>query len=145
MYYKNHTSGEVNSKINDIDNIKSFVSKLFMSLFVDLLLLIISFVILFSINQTLSIVILLIFILYTFSLFSFKNVFSNKIDTVRLNKANVNSKMIEYINNFESIRSLKIEENVKESFNSDYSNYLNNIFDLEKTYTYQKCIKKLNR
>ena len=143
LYYKNHTSGEINSKVNDIENIKNFISKLFMSLFVDLLLLFISFVLLFSINKTLSLLIMLVFTFYSISLMMFKKTFLNYIENVRIKKALINSKMIEYINNFETIRSLKIEKNIKNNFKEEYDKYLDGVFHLEKSYSLQNLIRGL--
>ena len=54
-YYKNKTTGEIISRINDLFYIKNVISKIIVTIFLDIMLAIFVLIILFNINKTLSI------------------------------------------------------------------------------------------
>ena len=143
QYYKNHTSGEISSKINDIENIKNFISKVFLTFFIDIILVIISFSILYQISNELTYILILTFVLYIVIIKLFKKVLKDKIDSYHEEKAIVNSKMIESINLFETIKSLNIENKIKSNFIKIYKNYLNKVSSLESSFLNQNTFKNL--
>ena len=63
-YYKNRTTGDVISRINDLESVTNIISKVALSIFVDLPLTLISLIVLYFINSTLFIIGLIILVLY---------------------------------------------------------------------------------
>ena len=71
-YYKNKTTGEMISRINDLFYIKNVISKIIVTIFLDIILSIVTFIILFNINKTMSLYLIIITIIYTIIFIVFK-------------------------------------------------------------------------
>ena len=63
-YYKNNTTGEIISKINDLEVVRQVISKVAISIFIDLPLTILAIVIMYVISPVLALVSLIIMLLY---------------------------------------------------------------------------------
>ena len=63
-YYKNKTTGETIARINDLLYVKNVISKIITTIFLDMLLSITVLAVLFTINRTMTLVLLLITIIY---------------------------------------------------------------------------------
>ena len=67
-YYQNRTTGDVISRINDLESIREAISKVALSLFVDLPLTLVSLIILYLLNSTLFTIGIILLILYFVSI-----------------------------------------------------------------------------
>lgn len=141
-YYRNNTTGEIISKINDLDIIKQVISNVAISV-IDLPLTIISLVIMYIINKTLFFIGLIIMLLYFLCMFLFRKVFDNYIDSCTQKQAECTSFMVEAINGFESVKGCLLEEKVINDYECKYSKFLNETYTFDNVYNIQYLFKEI--
>ena len=142
-YFKSKTTGEILSRINDLNYIKEMISKVSLTLFVDIVLVLGSSIILFSINNTLFLISTIIFILYFITVIFFSPIFKNLILDNQQNQAKVNSFLVESLNNYESIKSMGNENKIINSLENKYSKFITKVLKMNKTSNIQILIKDL--
>lgn len=142
-YFKDHTTGDVISRMNDLSNIKEVISKVSLSIFMDLPLSVFSFVVLYSISSELFSIVFIIVILYFIIIFLFKKIFIYYIDVTQKDRAAVTSYIVENIKGFETVKGLNIESKVNKVFKDKYIKLLTNSFKLENHYITQMFLKDL--
>ena len=136
-YYRNKTTGEVISRFNDLSKIKEVVSKIMLTLFVDLMLSIISLIFLFNINKTLFLIAIIMMIIYMLVILVFRPFLASKIKDNTQRQSLVSSYLVEAISGFETVKGINLESNIITSFYSKYrelsnsNKSLNNIYNLE--------------
>ena len=131
-FYKNKTSAEVLSRINDLSFLKNFISKVIITVFLDIFTFIISFMILYSINKKVLIIFIIIDLLYLMIIMIFNKVVKNNTILNQEDNSNINNLIIESISSFETVKGLSIEDNIILKFNKLYSSSLNNLYYSEK-------------
>lgn len=142
-YYKSRTTGDIISRINDLDTVRDTISHVALSIFVDLPLTLISLVVLYFINNSLFIIGLIMLVLYIIVIFVFKPLFEKMIDDIQMKKSESTSYMVESISSFETIKGLHIEKNIKNKFENKYVNLLESIYKFQNMYFFQSTIKDL--
>ena len=142
-YYKNNTTGEIISKINDLEVVRQVISKVAISIFIDLPLTILAIVIMYIISPVLALVSLIIMLLYFLVIVLFRNSFNTQIDDCTISKADVTSYMIESINGYETIKGCNIKKQIMEKFEDKYANLSNRMVKLDSSYNFQYLIKEL--
>ena len=142
-YYKNNTTGEIISKINDLEAVRQVIAKVALSLFIDLPLTILSLIIMYILNSTLFFISLVIMLFYLLIIVIFRNKFNESIDETILNKSLVTSYMVEAINGYETLKGCNIENKIINNFEDKYATYSNKIKDLDECYNYQYLLKEL--
>ena len=142
-YYKNNTTGEIISKINDLEAVRLVIAKLFLSLFIDLPLTLISLIIMYIMNSTLFFVSIILLLLYLFVIVIFRSKLNELIDYNISNKANVTSYIVESINGYETIKGCNIENKIIDNFEEKYATYSNNICNLDNCYNNQYLLKEI--
>lgn len=130
-YYHNRTTGEVISRINDLESARDFISKICVNCFIDLPLIIISAIFLCLINYKLFFICLVMFLLYLLLSFVYGRFYKSCIENIKLNKEIVNSYMFEAVSGFETVKGLNLQDKVIDKFNHKYINLLNNIYCLQ--------------
>ena len=141
LYYKSRTTGEVISRINDLGDIKETISRLFMTFFVDLVLIIFVFLILYRINSDLTLIGVVMLLLYFIVIKIFNKVFKYYITKNQEEAASVNSYMVESINNIDTIKSLGIEEITSNKMETKYNKYLNTSYNFQRLFNLENFIK----
>ncbi len=141
LYYKSRTTGEVISRINDLGDIKETISRLFMTFFVDLVLIIFVFLILYRINSNLTLIGVVMLLLYFIVIKIFNKVFKYYITKNQEEAASVNSYMVESINNIDTIKSLGIEEITSNKMETKYNKYLNTSYNFQRLFNLENFIK----
>ena len=131
-YYKNRKSSEVLSKINDLSYIKSFISKIIVTIFLDFLLLIVATITIYYKIKEVLIIFIITQILYILIILIFNNYIKNIIIKRQEATATLNNTIIESVSIFETIKGLNIEDNIIYKFSKDYSSLLNITFDIDK-------------
>ena len=111
-FYKNKTTGEITSRINDLMYVKNIINKIIITVFLDIILIILSSIILVSINPLLFILLIIIMIIYLIILYIFRPILKNYIDKYQNNNSLIESYLIESINGFETIKNMSNEDNV---------------------------------
>lgn len=142
-YYHDRATGDVLSRINDLEKIREMISKVALSLFIDLPLTIISLIILYLINNTLFFIGLIILILYFIIIILFKNPFIDYINNIKVKQSETTSYMIESVSGFETIKGINIENSIKEKFEMKYVGFLKEIFSYQNLYFIQDFLKEL--
>ncbi|WP_286231106.1 ABC transporter ATP-binding protein [Neobacillus mesonae] len=124
-YYANTRAGEVISRvINDVEQTKTFVVTGLMNLWLDMATIIIAIILMFLLNVKLTIVSILLFPLYAFSIrFFFGNL--RRLTRVRSQAlAEVQSYLHERVSGMPVIKSFAIEEYEQNQFNRVNYNFL---------------------
>lgn len=143
LFYKSRTTGEVISRINDLSDIKDVISKLFMTVFVDLILVVFVLFMLFQINVTLTLIGMGMIILYVIVIRLFNKVFQYYMKKNQEDAAIVNSYLIESITNIDTVKSLGVEEAVSNEMYKKYNRYLNTSYQFQKLFHFENFIKDL--
>ena len=143
LYYKNRTTGEIISRINDLCEIRDTISKLFITVFVDILLVIFVFITLLSINKKLTLISVLIALSYMIVLFIFNKIIKKYIKTLKEDNAIINSYLHETISSIDVIKGLSLEEKINNNFEKKYNKYLNNSFNFNRIYNIENLFKDI--
>ena len=142
-YYQNRTTGDVISRINDLESIREAISKVALSLFVDLPLTLVSLIILYLLNSTLFTIGIILLILYFVAIILFKEPFNDYINKIQIKKGEATSLMVESISGFETIKGIHIEENIKNKFEKKYVKFLKDISNYQNLYFLQNLFKEI--
>ena len=136
-YYKNKTTGEIITRINDLINIKNILNKLILTVCLDGIILISFSVILLTKNKILFTILVIIILIYLILFYLFRPKLKQYTKIYQNNSAKISSTLIETISGFETIKNLNLEsisyeriENIYIKALHDDFNY-NNILNLE--------------
>lgn len=126
-YYKNRTTGDILSRISDLSSVRNMVSRIILSVFLDLITSLVGAIILYNISPKLFTITLIIIALYIIILLIF-NPFIKKITkNNQENNALINSYLVETITNYETIKNLALEKNTCIKIEQKYLQGLHNI------------------
>ena len=131
QYYRNRTTGEIISRFNDLSLVKDMITKMLLNIFVDLPLLLISFILLCLIDFNLSIFLLALTLIYGLVVFIFQPFLNSYIDKIQKEKASSSSVIVESISGFETVKNLNISSYFKKIFREKYYSLLNQNFLFE--------------
>ena len=140
-YYQNKTTGDVITRINDLESVREMISKVALSIFVDLPLTLVSLIILYFINHTLFKIGIVILVLYLLIIVIFKRIFNDYIKKIQAKRGSTVSLMVESISGFETIKGIHIEDKIKDKFEKKYVDYLTTTFKYESLYILQSLFK----
>lgn len=124
LYYKTRTCGDIVTRINDIANIKDFIGKIFLTLFVDLILIIFVLIMLFTINIRLTKFVIFISIIYSIIIILYNRKISYNVGKSYTETSIVNSYLVETISAIDTIKGLNMEDKVCNKLNSKYGNLI---------------------
>ncbi len=150
---KSRTSGEIMLRIQELSHIKNMFSDLFVSVFLDLTLVLISTIILYFINKDLFIILIIFIIVYIlYGLLISKLIYKKSLKNINY-ETNFNSVVLENIAMFESIKNLNIKDKILQKIERSlagllYNNYkFNNFYNLTnivKDYLIEICLFIIN-
>lgn len=124
-YFSNTRAGEIISRvINDVEQTKTFVISGLMNLWLDIATIVIAIILMFYMNVTLTIVSVLLFPLYAFSVRYFFGNLRKLTRTRSQALAEVQSYLHERVQGMPVIKSFAIEEYEQEQFNKQNTNFL---------------------
>lgn len=142
-YYKNKTTGEIISRVNDLFYIKNVISKIIITLFLDIILSIVVLVILFSINTSMTIILLIITIIYLLIFLAYRSSIKNTTNVIQEDNAKVNSLLVESISSYETIKGLNIEALFRKKVNKAYLSTISDNLFLNQLSNSEELIKDL--
>ena len=142
-YYKNKSTGDIVSRINDLNTVRDMISKVALSIFVDLPLTLVSLVILYFINSKLFFIGLIILILYFVIIVLYRGIFNDYIKKIQSKKGEVSSFMVESISGFETVKGLHLENNIIDKFEKKYVKLLKDFFTYQNLYYFQNMFKEI--
>ena len=130
MYYKNRTTSEVLSRINDLSHIKNFLSKIIVTIFLDTIIFTFSIIIIYYLFNKIIPILAVMFITYLIIML-FGGIILNKL-TKRFQEdnANLNNTIVETVSSFETIKGQNIEDNAILSFGRAYNKTLNSSYQI---------------
>ena len=111
LYFKNRTTGEIVSRIQDLSKVREMIEKLFLSLSLDLLLTLFSAVVLFFLSPTLFFISCLILVCYILILLIFRSRLNSDIEYLQQENSFLNSFMIETFIGIENIKFFSTNAN----------------------------------
>lgn len=129
-FYKNKTTGEIISRLNDLDLIKELILDLFLNSFVNILLLLSSLLLISAINIKLCLTLIIIFIIYILITIISNKIYNKHIKDAQENKGLYNNKLIETIEGIETINNLGIKNIIENNLQKQYSKTENLIHKL---------------
>ena len=143
LYYRNHTNGDLLTRINDLCNIKELLSNLFVSVFVDLSLAIIVLIFMIKISLELSIITIVSLILYGFVVLINENGLKKLIRTNYKEASTVNNFLIESLTSFETIKNNSIQKYIYKRFIQKYNSFSENSMNLLKKVNIENTFKNI--
>lgn len=143
IYYRNHPTGEIMSRLTDLNVVRDVISKVAISIFIDLPLTVISLIVLYIINSKLFFIALLMLVLYLIIIKLFTHPLNNLVNNCQQNKAETNSYIFESINGFESIKGNNIEKVIVSKLETKYLKFLKSIAKLDHFYNVQYLLKEI--
>lgn len=140
-YFKNHTTGEIITRLNDLESVKSTLSKTIITIFVDALFALISGIFLFKINRFLFLIIIFILLIYIIITVTFHRYFKNRLEDLKDEKEQINQKMIESIEGIETIKGLNLENHFINETGNSYKDYMKDTKHLDKAINLEYLFK----
>lgn len=125
-YYKRRTTSEVLSRLNDLTRIKNVISKLLLIIFLDNITFIFSLIIIYNINSKILMIVFIILIFYLFILLCSNGIVKRVNIKSQEDNEKINTKIIESVSSYETVKGLNIESNVIYGFNKLYNKAINN-------------------
>lgn len=123
LYYKNHTNGDLLTRINDLGNLKELISHFFVSVLVDVFLAIGIIIIMLMINVALSLIIIFTLILYGAIVIINFLLVKKDIRENYQKAGSVNNYLVEALASFETIKNLSLQKYVLGKFEYQYNEY----------------------
>lgn len=142
-YYKSRTTGEVITRINDLAYVKNMLSKVVLTVFLDLIISIVCAFILFKINYLMFFLLLITVLIYILIFCLFKPILKKYTNINQENNAKINSFMVETINGFETVKNLNLENIVNDKMALFYSKCLNDVYNYDNINNLELFIKEL--
>lgn len=142
-YYKNRTTGEIITRVNDLFYVKNAISKIIVNIFLDIILVISAFIILFSINKTMTVYLIFVVIIYLILFRVFKNSIKQMTNKIQEDSATVNSSLVETISGYDTVKGLNLENTFKNKINKQYLNMINDNLIMSRINNYQEFLRDL--
>ena len=142
-YYRNHTTGDITSRISDLKIVKDTLSKIILNILTMIPLIIISGIFLYKINRTLYSVALIMMLIYILIIILFQNKYHKLIFSLQDQTASTNSYLVESINGFETVKGLGIENEIDGQFRNKYFDLASTSLKLEKIINFQNIMKNV--
>ncbi|MGI6325320.1 MAG: peptidase domain-containing ABC transporter [Bacilli bacterium] len=140
-YYRHRTTGEIINRLNDINQIKELIGKVFLSIGVDLVLILLIGFSLYLLSPTLFFTSLLLAIIYMIISAIYLPLFDQSIIDTKQKEAMVSSYLVETINGYEVIKGLNIHNIIGNKIEEKYSDYLKAYHHFNLLYNNQLVIK----
>lgn len=142
-YYRNKTTGEIITRYTELSKIRETISKVLLTLFLDLPLCITSFIIMYFLNSKLTMISLIAVLLYTVIVIVYNRILNDTILEAQIKKAEMNTVLIESINGFETIKGLNLYGYINQKFENKYIKYLKNVIKIDSILNIKENLKEI--
>ena len=142
-YYRNKTTGEIITRYTELSKIRETISKVLLTLFLDLPLCITSFIIMYFLNSKLTMISLIAVLLYTIIVIAYNRILNDTILEAQIKKAEMNTVLIESINGFETIKGLNLYDYINLKFENKYIKYLKNVIKIDSILNIKENLKEM--
>lgn len=126
---KSRTSGEILTRIKELNNIKELFSEILVTLFIDMSLVICSIYFLYTINNKLFLILCIICLIYMIVGSVFGPIIYKKLNDNIDIETEFNSDLVEKVDSIESIKYLNITNKITNDIGNKYIKYLKNSFN----------------
>ena len=142
-YYKNRTTGEIISRVNDLIVTKNLIDKIVLAVCLDLLIFITFSIILLLRNKIMSFFLMLIILMYILIFYLFQPRLKKEIEISQINSAKVNSYLVEMISGYETIKNMHLESIVNRRMEDIYLKALYDQFRYDTTSNLEMFLKDI--
>lgn len=142
-FYQKYFSGEIVSRIKDLSFITNIISKFSLTIFIDLLLLIVVYIIIIIYNIYIAILITFISLLFIIVVESYSKYFKEKTHLVHIKSEVFFSKLVDIIENIYTIKNLNIEKQIESKITNIKNDMYKESLILNNKYNGQFIIKSL--
>lgn len=142
-YYRNKTTGEIITRYTELSKIRETISKVLLTLFLDLPLCITSLIIMYFLNSKLTMISLIAVLLYTVIVIAYNRILNDTILEAQIKKAEMNTVLIESINGFETIKGLNLYDYINLKFENKYIKYLKNVIRIDSILNIKENLKEI--
>lgn len=142
-YYRNKTTGEIITRYTELSKIRETISKVLLTLFLDLPLCITSLIIMYFLNSKLTMISLIAVLLYTIIVIVYNRILNDTILEAQIKKAEMNTVLIESINGFETIKGLNLYDYINLKFENKYIKYLKNVIKIDSILNIKENLKEI--
>lgn len=143
LYYKNRTTGDIVTRINDLSNVKELISHLFITILIDSMLIIFVLIVLFRISVSLTLVAIITMVLYFIIMLFNNNLVYKKIKNNYQYASVVNTYVIESISMVDTIKSLSLQNSVCYNLEQKYLKLNSNDESLGRIINIEEFFKNL--
>ena len=143
QYYKTRSTGDVISRISDLEDIKQVLNNTILIFFIETPFALIALIVLYIYNKSLFLISFITIILYLILSLIFRKKFNFLINNCQKKKSNVTTSMVESIQGFETIKGLSISDNIINIIERKYSDFLKEEYKLESNYNIQEFLKNI--
>lgn len=143
LFFKNKSTGEIMSRLADLKLFKQLLSDIVVTFVIDLLFIIISLIILLSINYKLFFINLISMIFYYLVILIFKNILVTKNENILIGESEYNKILNETINGYEGIKNLNLINQTIKNIEIKYNNYIDKVNIFERSINNQNLIKMI--
>ena len=133
-YFITKTTGELVTIIEDIENFKQIVTKIFISSLVNLILIVVIITYLAIINIYLGLIMIFIIITMILVTKKYQYVFNNYYVKLKMYKINYTSSLINFFTSFETIKNLNLSNKITTSIMKKYNDCLKEDTKYNKKY-----------
>lgn len=141
-YFKNKSTGEIISRINDLSYVRNILIKLILTCLIDITLIIVTSLILINISYLLFLFSLITLLLYLIITIICSSIFKKYINDNQEKSAEVNSFLVESFNSYDSIKGTNSELKQINKFKNKYKDLLESIFRFNNFYCLYNNIKE---
>lgn len=142
-FYQKYYSGEIVSRIKDLSFITNIISKFSLTIFIDLLLLIIIYILIVIYNIYIAVLVSVISLLFILVIKIYSKYFKTKTHLMHIKSEVFFSKLVDIIENINTIKNLNIEKYI----NNNITNIKNDMYSeslvLNNKYNSQYIIKSI--
>ena len=132
LHHHNKPVGDIVSRINDLSNIKEFISNISFSFIVDIIYIIFISIVLFLINKILFIILFSFTLIYILVYILYRNNIRTKSLINKENASISSTFLVESLLSIDTIKNTDIENNIYEDFNKKYNKFLDSNFILNR-------------
>lgn len=140
---QNRTSGEIITRVNELNNIKNLFTQIFVSLFLDSILATMSLIVLLLTNKIMTYILMVIYTLYIIISVIESKIMYKKIRDILEKDSIYNNCLLENINMFSSVKNLSVEKLIINNINDKLENLCLSNLKLEEKFNFINGIKIL--
>ena len=141
IYYKNKTTGEIVSRIDDLDMLKDIILDMISNVFINFLLILVSLYLLFKEHILLAFISLSFICIYFAQVLVFTKKYKKKARYVQESKGFYTSTLIEKIEGYETISNLNIQESETDIIKNAHNKYLKSSMSVNTLFAINELIK----